>query len=73
MRSKNPSTSDILAAVGTATLVGTLIWCVLGIPLLIFVTLFRLGAGPATMGALFVWVTVRIINRPERRRSRFSK
>jgi hypothetical protein len=63
MRPRSPSLGDTLAAVGTATLVGTLIWVVLGIPLLIVVIVVNLGAGPAALGAFFVWLTVRIVNR----------
>jgi len=66
MGPKNPSLGDTLAAVGTATLVGALIWAVLGIPLLIIVVVVNLGAGPAALGAFFVWLTVRIVNRGKR-------
>ena len=66
MGPKNPSLGDILAAVGTATLVGALIWAVLGIPLLIVVVVVNLGAGPAALGSLVVWLIVRIVNRGNR-------
>ena len=62
MGPQNPSLGDTLAAVGTATLVGAIIWVVLGIPLLVVVVVVKLGAGPIALGALFVWLTVRIVN-----------
>ena len=66
MGPNNPSLGDTLVAVGTATLVGALIWVVLGIPLLIVVVVVHLGAGPAALGAFFIWLTVRIVNRGNR-------
>lgn len=65
----NPSLNDTLAAVGTATLVGALIWVVFGIPLLVVVVVVKLGAGPAELGALFVWLIVRIVNQRDQGRS----